>query len=87
MRNLQKNRNRADILDENNAVNVNEKADQYGYNQTEGTSSTYNTAASTTSATSNYDINSNTENREKSIPVIEETLKWVREQCKPVVCV
>lgn len=64
----------ADILDENGAVNVDEKANEYGYGQTQGvtdTSDNYNT----TSDADNYTFNNDAENVNKAIPIIEENLE------------
>lgn len=64
----------ADILDENGAVNVDEKANEYGYEQTQGitgTSDNYTTSSNPGS----YTFNSDSENVNKSIPIIEENLE------------
>ena len=88
----------ADILDDNGAVNVDEKASEYGYNSTSGAApvgmfnETTGTSASTgdygttgnssmgtndatISGTGNYDVTGNTEDVNRSIPIIEENLE------------
>ncbi len=64
----------ADILDENGAVNVDEKANEYGYGQTQkvtDTSDNYNTK----SDAGDYKFNNDAENVNKAIPIIEENLE------------
>ena len=64
----------ADILDENGAVDVDEKANEYGYTQTQGINSTSNNY-NTTSESGNYKFNNDAESENKSIPIIEENLE------------
>ncbi len=73
----------ANILDDNGAVDVDEKSDQYGYgtsgaapvgmfNETTGTSAT---DMDYTTTGRNYDITNDTTDANKSIPIIEENLE------------